>query len=106
MVKFVGATPHPDLGRLEKSPRDIERWQKAQQHLLTGRAAAALPVYRDLTARFPGIVNLWFEFGTAAGGELDFTLAGQAFERAEALASANPDVLVMLGQQGPPAPSD
>jgi tetratricopeptide (TPR) repeat protein len=52
-----------------------------------------------LTARFPGIVNLWFEFGTAAAGELDFTLAGQAFERAEALASANSDLLVMLGQQ-------
>ena len=95
----MGPTLQPDLARLEKSPRDIERWQKAQQQLLAGRAAVALPVYRDLTRRFPGIVNLWFEFGTAAAGDLDFALAGQALERAESLASANPDVLVMLGQQ-------
>jgi tetratricopeptide (TPR) repeat protein len=97
----VASTTQPDLAKLEKSPRDIERWRAAQQQLLAGRGAAALPVYRDLTARFPGIVNLWFEFGTAAAGDLDFALAGQAFSRAEelALASANPDVLVMLGQQ-------
>jgi tetratricopeptide (TPR) repeat protein len=95
----VEATQQPDLARLEKSPRDIESWRKAQQHLLAGRAAIALPVYRDLTRRFPGIVNLWFEFGTAAAGDLDFTLAGQAFERAESLAASNPNVLIMLGQQ-------
>jgi tetratricopeptide (TPR) repeat protein len=84
---------------LEKSPRDIECWRKAQQQLLAGRAAAALPAYRDLTRRFPGVVNLWFEFGTAAAGDLDFALACQSFERAKSLASANPSVLVMLGQQ-------
>jgi Tfp pilus assembly protein PilF len=97
----VAPTHHPDLAKLEKSPRDIERWRAAQQQLLTGRAAAALPAYRDLTGRFPGIVNLWFEFGTAAAGDLDFALAGQAFSRAETLvlASSNPDVLIMLGQQ-------
>jgi tetratricopeptide (TPR) repeat protein len=67
--------------------------------LLAGRAAAALPVYRDLTRRFPGILNLWFELGTAAAGDLDFALARQGYERAESLASANPEVLVMLGQQ-------
>src|SRR5580700_4397712 len=92
-------TQPPDLAKLEKSPRDIERWQKAQQQLLAGRAAAVLPVYRDLTQRFPGILNLWFELGTAAAGDLDFALALQSFERVETLASANVDVLVMLGQQ-------
>jgi tetratricopeptide (TPR) repeat protein len=91
--------PQQDLARLEKSPRDIERWQKAQQQLLAGRAAFVLPVYRDLTQRFPGILNLWFELGTAAAGDLDFALACQAFERAEALAAANPGVLIMIGQQ-------
>lgn len=95
----MASNQQPDLGRLEKSPRDIERWQKAQQQLLAGRAAAALPIYRDLAQRFPGIVNLWFEFGTAAAADLDFVLAIQAFERAETLAATNPDVLVMLGQQ-------
>src|SRR5580700_315792 len=91
--------PQTDLARLEKSPRDIERWRSAQQQLLAGRAAAVLPVYRDLTQRFPGILNLWFELGSAAAGDLDFALARQAFGRAEALAAANPNVLVMLGQQ-------
>jgi Flp pilus assembly protein TadD len=92
-------TPQPDLAKLERSPRDIQRWQQAQQQLLAGRAAAVLPVYGDLTQRFPGILNLWFELGTAAAGDLDFALACQAFERAETLASTNPNVLVMLGQQ-------
>jgi tetratricopeptide (TPR) repeat protein len=95
----MGLTPQPDLARLEKSPRDIARWQTAQQQLLAGRAATALPVYRVLTGRFPGILNLWFELGTAATGDLDFALARQAFERAETLASTNSAVLVMLGQQ-------
>ena len=95
----MGFTPQPDLARLERSPRDLERWQKAQQQLLAGRAGAVLPVYHDLTQRFPGILNLWFELGTAAAGDLDFALACQAFERAETLASDNPAVLVLIGQQ-------
>jgi tetratricopeptide (TPR) repeat protein len=89
----------PDLAKLERSPGEIARWQRAQQQLLAGRAAAVLPVYRELTQRFPGILNLWFELGTAAAGELDFALALQAFERAGQLASANAPALVMLGQQ-------
>ena len=93
------STPQPDLAKLEKSPRDIDRWHAAQQQLLAGRAAAVLPVYRDLTQRFPGILNLWFELGTAAAGDLDFALACQAFGRAETLAADNPNVLIMLGQQ-------
>jgi tetratricopeptide (TPR) repeat protein len=95
----MGPTLQPDLARLEKSPRDLQRWQKAQRQWLAGAAAGALPVYRDLTQRFPGILNLWFELGTAAAGDLDFALASQAFERAQNLASANPAALVMIGQQ-------
>ncbi len=92
-------TPQTDLAKLEKSPRDLQRWQKARQQLLAGRAAAVLPVYRDLAQRFPAIHHLWFELGAAAAADLDFPLACQAFERAESLASANPDVLIMIGQQ-------
>jgi tetratricopeptide (TPR) repeat protein len=95
----MGQTLQPDLARLEKSPRDLERWQKAQRQLLAGSAAGALPVYRDLTQRFPGILNLWFELGAAAAGDLDFALACHAYERARALASADPAALVMIGQQ-------
>jgi len=93
------ASPQSDLARLEKAPRDIERWQKAQRQLLAGRAASVLHVYRDLTARFPGIFNLWFEFAAAAAGDLDFPLACQTLERAEALVSNNPAALIMIGQQ-------
>jgi tetratricopeptide (TPR) repeat protein len=92
-------TPQADIARLERSPRDIDRWQKAQQQLLAGRGAAVIPVYRDLTQRFPGVLNLWFELGSAEAADLDFPLACQAFERAETLASGNADVLIMIGQQ-------
>ncbi len=95
----MGSTLQADLARLEKSPRDLERWQKAQRQLLSGAPAGALPVYRDLTQRFPGILNLWFELGAAAAGELDFALAGQAFERAQSLATNDPAKLVMIAQQ-------
>jgi tetratricopeptide (TPR) repeat protein len=95
----TGPAPLPDLAKLERSPGEVARWQRAQQQLLAGRASAALPVYRELTQRFPGILNLWFELGAAAAGELDFALALQAFDRAGQLASANASVLVMLGGQ-------
>jgi tetratricopeptide (TPR) repeat protein len=99
LPSIMESVPQPDLARLEKSPRDLARWQRAQRQLLAGQAAAALPDYRDLTQRFPGVLNLWFELGSAAAGDLDFATASQAFARAEALASANPPVLVMIGQQ-------
>jgi tetratricopeptide (TPR) repeat protein len=94
-----GTPASPDLARLEKSPRDIARWQWAQQQLRAGCAAAVLPVYRELTQRFPGVLNLWFELGVAAAGDLDFALALQSFDRAGQLACGNSSVLVMLGQQ-------
>ncbi len=92
-------TPQTDLAKLDKSPRDLERWRKARKQLTGGRAAAVVPVYRDLTQRYPGIVNLWFELGVAAAGDLDFELAVRAFERARTLASANSALLIAIGQQ-------
>ncbi len=67
--------------------------------MLAGRAAAALAAYRDLTAKFPGIANLWFEFGTAAAFELDFESARRAFGRVEVLADSDANVLIALSQQ-------
>jgi tetratricopeptide (TPR) repeat protein len=89
----------PDFARLENSPSDLARWQKAQQQLLAGKAAIALPAYRELTTKFPGIANLWFELGTAASFELDFELARKAFGRVEVLADTDAGVLVSLSQQ-------
>ncbi len=66
---------------------------------MAGRAAAVLPAYRELTQRYPGILNLWFEMGTAAARELDFALANLAFDHAQSLAENNSAVLVMIGQQ-------
>jgi tetratricopeptide (TPR) repeat protein len=95
----MGQTSQSDLGNLGKSPQDLARWQKAQQQLLVGKAALALPAYRDLVKRFPTVVNLWFELGAAAAADLDFELARPAFVRAEELGSEDSAVLIALGQQ-------
>ena len=42
---------------------------------------------------------MWFELGLAAGRELEFELADQAFQRAAGLAPADVSLLVSLGQQ-------
>jgi tetratricopeptide (TPR) repeat protein len=88
-----------DLQKLQRIPRELARWQRAQQELMTERRGRALTSYRDLVQRFPGIAQLWFELGIAAMAELDFTLAEQAFRRSEQLASGDAAMLVLLGQQ-------
>lgn len=87
------------LAKFQRSPRDLMRWQKAQQQLLGGRSGAALGSYRDLTRRFPGIPELWFEFGNAAAIELDFALAETAYRRAQELAQNNSSLLGSIGHQ-------
>lgn len=87
------------LAKLQRSPRDVARWQKAQQQLLGGRSGAALGSYRDLTRRFPDIPELWFELGNAAAGELDFALADTAYRRVQELAAHNPSLLGSVGHQ-------
>jgi tetratricopeptide (TPR) repeat protein len=88
-----------DLARLEKSPQDLARWQTARQQLITGKAAASIPAYRELVKRFPSIANLWFELGTAAAADLEFDLAREALNRGEELASTDAGVLIAMGQQ-------
>jgi Flp pilus assembly protein TadD len=88
-----------DLSKLQRIPRELARWQRAQQELMTERRGHALNSYRDLVQRFPGIAQLWFELGIAAMAELDFVLAEQAFRRTEQLASGDVSMLVLLGQQ-------
>ena len=88
-----------DLIKLQRSPREVSRWQKAQQQLLGGRPGAVLGSYRDLVQRFPGVVQLWFELGIAAAGQLDFELAEHAFGRARQLAPSDASLLGLLGQQ-------
>ncbi len=88
-----------DFEALQRSPRHIARWQKAQQDLLKGRSDLALVGYRELLKEFPGTAELWFELGLAAGKQLDFDLADQAFQRAAGLAPGDVSMLVLLGQQ-------
>lgn len=88
-----------DLAKLQRSPREVARWQQAQQLVLGERHAPALSNYRELVKRFPGVAQLWFELGIAAAGQLDFAAAQQAFERAETLAPKDVSLLVLLGQQ-------
>jgi tetratricopeptide (TPR) repeat protein len=88
-----------DLAKWQLTPRDRARWQKAQEQLLGGRHGAALANYRELVRRYPAAVELWFELGNAAAGELDFTLANQAYRRALELAPRHAGLLSLIGQQ-------
>jgi len=87
------------LAQLERKPRDVARWQKAQQQLLGGQHGTALAAYRDLAKKYPAEPELWFELGNAAAGELDFALANQAYRRVLELAPTNANLLVMIGRQ-------
>src|SRR5215471_12898347 len=88
-----------DLVKLQRSPRDFARWQKAQQQLVSERHSMAVSSYRELVSRFPGIEQLWFELGIAAAGDLDFKLAQEAFARAAQLGAKDAALLVLIGQQ-------
>src|SRR4051794_40423619 len=87
------------LAQLQRTPRDIRCWQKAQQDLLAGRPGLALAAYQTLAKRYPTIPQLWFELGNAASGELDFSMANHAYGQALALAPTNAVLLGMIGQQ-------
>jgi tetratricopeptide (TPR) repeat protein len=88
-----------DLLKLQRSPRDFTRWQKAQQQIVGEHYTQAIASYRDLVRRFPAVAQLWFELGLAAMPELEFKLATESFSRAEQLASQDPSFQVLLGQQ-------
>ena len=88
-----------DRAPLEPTPRDLQRWQKAQQDLLKGRAEAALITYHDLSKKYPDSPDLWFELGLAAAKELDFDLADRAFQRTAELSPGNVSMRILLGQQ-------
>lgn len=88
-----------DRTPLEPTPRDLQRWQKAQQDLLQGRAEQALTAYHDLSKKYPDNSNLWFELGLAAAKDLDFDLADRAFQRTAELSPGNVSMRLLLGQQ-------
>jgi len=88
-----------ELAKLQSSPREVARWQQAQQQLMGKRFAVALAGYRDIVKRFSGVAQLWFELGMAALGELEFGLADQAFRRAMELSAADVQMLILLAQQ-------
>jgi len=90
---------HGTLARPQITPRDRGRWQRAQEQLLGGRSGPALAGYQVLARRYPRVPELWFELGNAASGELDFTLANQAYRRALELAPQNASLLGLIGQQ-------
>jgi tetratricopeptide (TPR) repeat protein len=88
-----------DLAKLQNSPQSAASWQRAQQHLLGGRNTPALAAYHVLVQQFPGVSQLWAEYGMAAAGDLNFALANQASQRAAELASADSSLLISIGQQ-------
>src|SRR5271166_4155091 len=88
-----------ELAQLQSSPREVARWQQAQQQLMAKRFAPALAGYQDIVKRFSGVAQLWFELGMAAIGELEFDLADQAFRRAMELSGKDAPMLILLAQQ-------
>jgi tetratricopeptide (TPR) repeat protein len=88
-----------ELLKLQSSPREVARWQKAQQQLMGKRFASALAGYRDIVKRFSGVAQLWFELGIAAMGELEFDQADQAFCRTMELSTKDAQMLILLAQQ-------
>src|ERR1039457_6052984 len=88
-----------DLAALQGLPREVARWQKAQQQLMAKQFALALAGYRDLARKFDGVAQLWFELGIAAMGELEFDLADDAFRRAMELSAKDVQMLILLAQQ-------
>jgi tetratricopeptide (TPR) repeat protein len=87
------------LAHLKRSPREVARWQKAQQQLLSGQCGPAVAAYRELVRKYPAVPELWFELGSAAAGELDFGLANQAYRRVLELSPNDANLLVMVGRQ-------
>jgi Tfp pilus assembly protein PilF len=57
------------------------------------------PAIAVSSSNFPGVSQLWAELGLAAAGNLNFTLAHQASQRAAELAAKDSSLLVSLGQQ-------
>jgi tetratricopeptide (TPR) repeat protein len=88
-----------DLAKLQRQPREITRWQKAQQHLMAGRYSAALSAYRDLLKHFSGVAQLWFELAMAEGRDLNFAEAETALERAATVGADDVPLLVLIGQE-------
>jgi Flp pilus assembly protein TadD len=88
-----------ELVKLQSSPREVARWQKAQQQLMGKRFVSALAGYQDIVKRFSGVAQLWFELGIAAMGELEFDLADQSFRRAMELSAEDAQMLILLAQQ-------
>jgi tetratricopeptide (TPR) repeat protein len=96
---LMGDAVSGDLAKLQSVPRETARWQKAQNQLMSGRYGQALTAYRSLVESYPGIAQLWFELGITAGGELEFELAHNAFQRTIALSPHDVSLLVLVGQQ-------
>lgn len=88
-----------DLTRVRQAPSVVSRWQRAQQLLVSRRFGEALHIYRDLSASSPDNAGLWFELGIAAGGDLDFSLANEAFQNCARLSKSDASMLVLIGQQ-------
>jgi tetratricopeptide (TPR) repeat protein len=67
--------------------------------LVSRRFAEALHCLRELAAASPDDPGLWFELGIAAGGELDFPLANEAFQNCARISKSDASMLVLVGRQ-------
>src|SRR5580658_3990288 len=91
--------PGEELAKMERSPQAVASWQYGQQCLRERRYAPARATFNKLAQQFPGVAKLWVGLGRAAAGELDFTLADRAFQRATELAPSDVGILIFISQQ-------
>lgn len=99
MTESANNPQSSDLSKIQRSPSAMASWQHAKQYLNSGRHAPALASYHNLVQQFPGVPQLWIELGLAAAGDLEFSLADQAFQRALELAPNDANLLAYVGAQ-------
>lgn len=87
------------ITQIERNPKDLARWRKAQQQLLSGNHELALITYRSLSEKYPTIAELWFERGNAAAGDLDFEQANRCYQLAREHGAHHASLLGLIGQQ-------
>ncbi|HTH46138.1 MAG TPA: sulfotransferase [Candidatus Limnocylindria bacterium] len=76
-----------------------KRLQEARDQLHTHRFAQALRSYERLTRQNPALAVLWFEYGNAASGARDFSLADRAWSQAVESAPRNAELIGLIGHQ-------
>jgi len=73
--------------------------EEARDLLISKNFARAVPRYEKLLKQTPREPVVWFEYGNAASGLREFSVADRAWQRALALAPHNAELIGLIGHQ-------